>query len=130
MLEELADKNFIAPYDVLSAEITGQIREFYGDIALSVQAMEELGKYRERGERFKGQFAEKINAAANAQYERFTNITGTASFLDWLTLGLISGAKNRGRVMPEEPLSLTHWLDSFGTGQVWCISGGEGAKRQ
>ncbi len=300
LLAELAEKEFITPYDVLSAEITGRVRQFYGDIALSSQALHELEKYGARSERFKTQFAERVNAAAdyavtmvikaldrsilqnkdvkgtadeiaeavkkraeaaqamvtdsyrqmlvymvlweyqdqgfsqyqyiakdencstcsgldgqvfsidaaqtgenlapmhpncdcvtgildgdgkviltigqdgfqsgagddaepvhwytpllripedawtmwnamaNAEYERFKNITGPLSFLDWMTYGLVSSTIERGQVMlndpslyhianwltmggadmvqgafmPEEPLSLTHWLDSFGT---------------
>ncbi len=76
-----------------------------------------------------------------AQIQRFKDIKGPISFLDWLTYGYLSAHTNRGQVMfndpslynignwlssglfdtikgtfdPEEPLSLQHWLDSFGT---------------
>ncbi len=76
-----------------------------------------------------------------AQIQRFKDIKGPISFLDWLTYGYLSANTNRGQVMfndpslynignwlssglfdtikgtfdPKEPLSLQHWLDSFGT---------------
>ena len=55
-MQKLKSRGFVTPTDVLTAQLTDRINEYYSGIQLTRETEELLQRYGERGEVFKNQF--------------------------------------------------------------------------